>query len=139
MRTPHFLRLAQIDDQHFITACRHGLVHLTWGRITVRFTRDEFRRLAGLLERVAGASPPTSVRSGELRVTYRPDEDCEFQMDPLILLLSPGEFQEFVKATCEAIQSLDEILASGAWDHEDAEDSSPDFVTQIRRNPFSQN
>ena len=139
MRTPYFLRLAQIDDQHFITACRHGLVHLTWGRITVRFTRDEFRRMAGLLERIADTSPPTSVRSGELCITYRPDEDCEFQMDSLILLLSPTEFQEFVKATGEAIQSLDEILASGAWDHEEAEDSSPDFVTKIRRNPFSQN
>ena len=93
MRTPYFMRLVRIDDQHFITACRHGLIHLTWGRTTTRFSRDEFRRLAGLLKRAAGDLPPTSTRDGQLRVTVRLDDDCELQMGSLILLLTPAEFQ----------------------------------------------
>jgi hypothetical protein len=139
MRIPRFLQLVQIDDQHFITACRHGLVHLTWGRATVRFSRDEFRRLAGLLGRATDGLPPTSVRDGELRVTYQPEEDCEFRMGALVLLMSPPEFREFARVAGEAIQRLDKFLASGAWDREEAEDVPLDFSEQLRRNPFSLN
>lgn len=140
MRTPHFLPLAQLDDQHFITACRHGVVHLTWGRVTVRFGRDEFKRLVGLLERTTDALPPHSTHDGDLRVTYRQDEDCELQMGSLILLLSPSGFGEFVETAREALQRLDEILASGMWDRDEPEEDTPaSFLEQFRRVPFSRN
>jgi hypothetical protein len=102
-------------------------------------TRDELRRLAGLLERAADALPPTTKRAGELVITYRQDEDCEFQMGPLVLLLSPTEFQEFVKATREAVRRLDRILDSGMWDNEEPEDEPSDFWERLRRIPFSRN
>lgn len=139
MRTPHFMRLAQIDDRHFITACRNGLVHLTWGRTTTRFTREEFRRLAGLLERATDTLPPNTARHGEMRVTCRPDEDCELQLGSLILLLPPDEFQDFVQAVREAVCRLDEILASGVWDRKEPEDAHPSFLEWIQRTSFSQN
>jgi hypothetical protein len=99
MRAPHFVILAQIDPQHSISACRHGMVHLTWARITVRFVKDEFQRLAGLLQRAADNLPPSSVRDGNLWVTSRPDEDCEIRMGSLVLLLAPTEFHEFARLT----------------------------------------
>lgn len=139
MMTPHFVRLVEIDERRFITACRHGLVHVTWGRTTIRFSRDEFRQLAGLLGQVTDSLSPASGRAGKLSVTYRPDEDGEIRMDALVLLLSPVEFQAFVKAAQEAVQKLDEILASGAWNHEEPEDSPPDLLENLRRNPFSKN
>ncbi len=139
MKMPYFLRLAQIDDQHFITACRHGLVHLTWGRITMRFTRDEFRRLARLLEQTEDAIPPTSVRDGELRVTSRLDEDGELQIGPLVLLVSSDKFQELAQAMQAAVRRLDEILASGVWDKPDDEESPPNPLAQLGRVPFSRN
>jgi hypothetical protein len=139
MRTPDFVRLAQIGDQGFISACRHGLVHLTWGRTTTRLTREEFRRLAGLLERAADALPPASTHDGELSITCRLDGDCELRAGPLVLLLSPEEFQALADALREAMRRLVEILASGTWDAEEPEDDRPGFLEQIRRNPFSLN
>jgi hypothetical protein len=139
MRTPHFLKLAQVDDQHFITGCRNGIIHLTWGRATTRFGTEEFRWLADVLGRAAGAMSPASIRDGELRVTYRPEDDCEVQVGPLILLLCPPEFQEFLKAVQEAVARLDEILASGVWAKREPEDTPPGFLEQLRRIPFSRN
>jgi hypothetical protein len=139
MKAPHFLRLARIDERRFITACRHGLVHTTWGRITLRFSRDEFRQLGGLLERYAEAFSPGSVRDGEIRVTCRLDEDCEVQVGPLVLLLSPTEFEAFLKAVREAVHRLDKILASGIWDREEADEDSPSILEQFRRFSFSRN
>jgi hypothetical protein len=139
MRAPHFLQLARIDDRHFIMACRHGLVHVTWERTTIRFSRDEFRRLAGLLERATDALPPSSARDGKFRVTYRLNEDCELQMDSLVLLFSPTELEAFVQATREAVRRLDEILTSGVWDKEEPDEGPPSILEQLRQFSFSRN
>jgi hypothetical protein len=138
MRAPHFVILAQIDPQHSISACRHGMVHLTWARITVRFVKDEFQRLAGLLQRAADNLPPSSVRDGNLWVTSRPDEDCEIRMGSLVLLLAPTEFHEFARLTQKAAKSLKRILASGMWDGQESE-SPPSFLEQIQQIRFSRN
>jgi len=139
MMASHFMTLAQIDDQRFFAACRHGIVHLTWGRVTARFRQDEFRRLVRLLERATDASPPASVRDHDLRVTLRLDDDCELQMGSLVLLLSPADFQEFARAGQEAVRRLDEILASGAWDEpqEGKDPSNP--LERFRQFSFSHN
>jgi hypothetical protein len=139
MRAPGFMQLARIDERRFIMACRHGLVHVTWGRITLRFSRQEFRRLGGLVERATDALSPDSVHDGALRVTARPDEDCEVRVGPLALLLPPAEFQAFVKAVREAVQRLDEILASGIWDQDEAEEARPSVIDQLRKTRFSHN
>ena len=139
MMNPHFLPLAKLDDQHFIAACRHGIVHLTWGRVTVRYRKDEFRRLAGLLDRAGEALPPTSLRDGEIRVTCRLDEDCELKMGSLVLLLSPSQFQEFCRVAVESVDRLEDLQTSGAWDRDDPEEAPSDFTEQFRQNPFSPN
>jgi hypothetical protein len=139
MRAPSFMKLARIDGRRFITACRHGLVHVTWGRITLRFSQEEFRRLGGLLERAADALPPGSVRDGELRVVCRPDEECELRVGPLVLLLPPAEFQALVEAVREAVQRLDQILSSGMWDEDEADEAPPSVLEQLRRTIFSRN
>jgi hypothetical protein len=133
------MQLARINGQHFITACRHGLVHVTWGRITMRLGRDEFRRLTGLLRRTEDALLPSSGRDGNLQVTCRADEDCEIRVGDWILLLSPTDFQSFLKAAQEAVRRLDEILASGIWDEDDTEETQPSFFDRLRRHPFSDN
>jgi hypothetical protein len=139
MRAPHFLQLARIDEQHFIMACRHGLVHVTWDRTTIRFSRDEFRRLAGLLERAMDDLPPTLARDGRYEVTRRLDEDCELRMESLVVLLSPNQFEEFARATREAVRRLDEILSSGVWDRQEEDESLPSLLDQLRRFSFSDN
>jgi hypothetical protein len=138
MRVPHFLTLVQIDKQRFVSACRSGVVHLTWVRATVRFDRDEFRRLAWLLERAADIPPPTSLCDGGLTVTRRHDEECELQAGPVILLLSPAEFRQLARAAREAVVRLDEILDSGVWDQPD-EEGPADPLDQAGQVPFSKN
>lgn len=139
MRAPSFLQLAKIDERRFITACRHGLVHVTWGRITLRFSRDEFRWIAGVLQRAVDAVPPSFFREGELRVTYRVDEDCELQVGSLSLLFPPTEFQALAQAARDAIRRLDQILASGVWDGKEEEEAPPGILEMLRRFSFSQN
>lgn len=138
MGTPYFINLVQIDQEHYIAACRHGLVHVTWARSTVRFSRDEFRRLAGLLKQATETRPPTVLWDGDLRVTSRPDEDCELQMGSLILLLSSKEFGEFARAAQDALVRLDQFLAAGVWNKE-PEEGRPGLLDQLRRTLFSKN
>jgi hypothetical protein len=139
MRTPHFLRLAQIDEVRFISGCRSGVVHLTWNRTTIRFAADEFRRLADLLSMACQSDPPSSLWDGNLHVTCRLEEDCELRLGSLVLLLSPDELQELGQATREAVQRLDEIAASGVWDEPEEERPSANPFDLLGRPSFSQN
>jgi hypothetical protein len=142
MRAPHFVQLAAMDERRFINACRHGLVHLTWDRITVRFTRDEFRRLAGLLARSMESQPPWWRRDGEIEVTYSTPQDCSLRLGSLTLALSPNEYQALSVAVLEAVEQLDKILDAGMWNEpeaEDADDAPPSILERVRRHRFSEN
>jgi hypothetical protein len=139
MRVPHVLTLAQIDEVRFISACRSGVIHLTWVRATVRLDREEFRRLAWLLERAADIQPPTSLRDGDLSVTHRQGGECEFRVGTIVLLLSSDDFQRLAEAAQEALLRLDEILTSGVWDRMEDEDGPPDVLNGTGRVPFSKN
>jgi hypothetical protein len=125
MRTPHFLKLAEIDDHRFIMGCRHGMIHLTWGRLTVRFTRDEFRRVAGILRRAIDGLPPVFMQDGEIHVTYRGQAESELRLGPLVLLLAGDEIVELTDAARDAIHHLDDIVASGVWERKEADDNAP--------------
>jgi len=68
MSGPRFTILARIDDLHFIAACPHGVAHLTWENATLRFTLDEFKALAYLMERTIAARAPVMLTDGSLSV-----------------------------------------------------------------------
>ncbi len=139
MRVPHMMTLAQIDGQRFITACRSGVVHVTWGRVTLRFLEDEFRRWAGLLARALDPLPPAFLRDGELSIRNRPDGEGELRVGPLVLSLPLQQLQELAQAARQAVASLDEIRASGMWEQQEAEEAPPGFLELFRRIPFSRN
>jgi hypothetical protein len=130
--------LAQIDERRFITACRYGMVHVIWERATIRFSRDEFRQLAGLLERAAGARIAFTIQEGEMHVTCDLNQGGEVRVGSSSLLLSASEFHELVWAVGEAVRRLDEILASGIWEQE-PEPPQGSFLEQLRRASFSNN
>jgi hypothetical protein len=136
VRVPHFITLAQIDRAHFITACRHGVVHLTWGRTTVRFSHSQFEKLVGLVQYVADGPPPASAHDEELWVTSRLEEDSELRVGSTVILLSPSEWQAFSRAMRSAAQHLSDVLASGAWD--DPEDRVDREEQQAPSNPLLQ-
>lgn len=132
---PHVIRLAEIDERRFINACRHGVVHLTWHRVTVRLGRDEFRRLARLLSR--SSEPPGRFRDGEMAVACS-HQECEVELGPLSLTLSLPEFHELDQAVQEAVERLDEILDSGVWDQQE-EDAPRSILDRLRQHSFSEN
>ena len=139
MRAPHSLRLAEIDERRFINACRHGLVHLTWNRVTVRLSRDEFRRLARLLAR--STEPPGRFRDGEIEVVGT-HQECVVRLGPFSLTLTLIEFYTFERAIQEAVQQLDKILDAGIWDEDRAEatGSAPRSILEhFRQHRFSEN
>jgi hypothetical protein len=138
MQRPFFVTLAQLDPQRFIATCRNGLVHVTWGRTTVRFTRDEFPRLARLLEFAVDARPPATFRDGAVCITTRPDEDSELQLGPLVLLLPRDEFRRFVQTVQDAARGLDQFLAQGGF-HDEPGEPEPGVLEQLRRPGFSKN
>lgn len=140
MNMPHFLKLVEIDDHRFIMACRHGMVHLTWERLTVRFTRDEFRRVAGILTRATDGLPPVSLQDGGIHVSYRADEESELRFGPLILVLPGDDLVELAEAAREAIHHLDDIIASGVWEREESPDQTPpDLASTLGGTHFSKN
>ncbi len=145
MGTPQFVTLAQVDRQHFITACQHGIVHLTWGRVTSRLSHDEFRLLSALLDRATKPESAAPTSHGGLRITYRPDSESEVRIDAQaetwLLLLAPSKFHTFHQAVRSAAERLTEILSSGVWDKADdaEEETPPNPLEQLRRSHFSRN
>jgi hypothetical protein len=141
LRAPHFVRLAEIDARHFINACRHGLVHLTWDRVTVRLSRGEFRRLANLLAR-SSASPAVRFRDGEFESACRAHGDCQLQLGSLTLALSLEEYHALSRAAQEAVAQLDKILDAGIWDDpgpDGVESTPPSILERFRQHRFSDN
>jgi hypothetical protein len=131
--------LASIDRLRFITACRHGLIHLTWGRITLRLGRNEFRRMVRFLDATATNPATAQVRDGEVRLTLRIDEESEFRVGAAVLLLAPNEFSAFVSLCRQARDELEKILASGVWDRDQVDDEPPDHLAQFKPDSFSKN
>lgn len=142
MRAPHFITLAKIDEAHLITACRHGVVHLSWGRASVRFSRGEFERLASLVRKVADAPPPATEHERELRVISRIEEDSELRVGPVVILMNPDEWQAFTTAMKKAMRTLSSVLSSGAWSEPDEDEhrgAPPNPLAQLRDANFSDN
>ncbi|HFD40908.1 MAG TPA: hypothetical protein ENJ31_13785 [Anaerolineae bacterium] len=137
MRAPHFVQLARMDDHRFISACRHGLVHLTWGRVTLRFRREEFRQMADLLSQVQRHHPPITRRVGALIVTRQFGGDWELRVGPMALHLDSETGEAFIPIAQEAVRQLDEVLASGMWDQEP--EKAPASLEEQLHIPFSSN
>jgi len=139
MSGPRFTILARIDDLHFIAACPHGVAHLTWENVTLRFTLDEFKTMARLVERAMAARTPMMLTDGNLSVAWRPIDPCELQVGPTALRLSPSDFRRLAATVQEARRRLDDLTAAGAWAEPDQQESPPDPFQELKRIPFSLN
>jgi len=139
MSGPRFTILARIDDLHFIAACPHGVAHLTWENATLRFTLDEFKALAYLMERTIAARAPVMLTDGSLSVAWQPLDRCELRVGPAALQLPPSDFRRLAATIQEAKRRLDDLTASGAWAEPDRQESPPDPFQALKRSIFSRN
>lgn len=141
LRAPHFVRLAEIDARRFINACRHGLVHLTWDRVTVRLSRDEFRRLVGLMARSL-LSPGDLVQDDWIEAVCHVDQKCALRLGSLALKLSQDEYHVLAGAVQKAVEQLDKILDAGMWDEPGSDEvgpAPPSILERFRQHRFSDN
>ena len=139
MSGPRFTILASIDDLHFIAACPHGVAHLTWENVTLRFTLEEFKAVACLVERTIAARAPVVLTDGNLSAAWQPLDRCELRVGPAALRLPPADFRRLAATVQEARRRLDDLTAAGAWAEPDQQESPPDPFQELKRIPFSRN
>lgn len=96
------------------------------------------QQLADLLAQ-AGGPYPTTIRDGDLRITYSPEGECEVQIGAVVLVLSAGDFAQFARLLPEAAHQLAQILSSGVWERSEPETGPIDVVSQLRQTLFSRN
>ena len=132
MSGPRFTILARMDDLHFIAACPHGVAHLTWENVTLRFTLDEFKTMARLVERAIAAQTAMMLTDGNLSVAWQPLDRCELQVGPTALRLSPADFRRLAATVQEARRRLDDLTAAGAWAEPDQQESPPDPFQELK-------
>lgn len=130
-----FTVLARIDDARLISACPHGVAHLTWERATLRLSFDELAALAALLTPGPGPAPGEDARR---QLAVRPGDPGELQVGSAILRLPAAEFRQLGAAIREAWQRLEAMRASGEWEAEEPP-GREDPLAGLRQHPFSSN
>jgi hypothetical protein len=118
MARTHFSRLAHAPGQGVVSVCRHGLVHLTWGNVTIRLERDLFLRLGRLLDRALAITTPIPIYDGELSVGF---DQTHFRItvDAIEWSLSAEDFLVFREMVQKAARRLEALIASGRWEEPD--------------------
>lgn len=138
MSGPRFTILAHIDDTRFISACAHGVAHLTWERLTLRLRLDELEAVARLMAaHPAGEDRSARAESG-LLLAFRPGPPAELHVGTVVLRLSPAEVRQLGGALQQACRRLDEIRAGGEWDTSEPS-PPPDRPVPFGPIPFSKN
>ena len=120
MARAHFIQLASLEERGVITICRHGIVHLSWRNMTIRYRVHDFRRLARLLEQGGALASPIPLYDDELCVAVE-EADYRVTMGAVELLLNTEEFLAKTDMALEAVLRLDQLLASDEWREEEAE------------------
>ncbi|MFQ5814804.1 MAG: hypothetical protein ACE5I2_16625 [Anaerolineae bacterium] len=101
--------LAETDERRYIMQCEHGVIHLTWGHMTLHLTPTDFTRVAHLLE--AGVSSTAPTRTGDDRCCLVRSADGYFQLwlGNVGLHLLPVDFLLLVDMVRVALRCLTDV------------------------------
>ena len=116
MVTGHFIPLASAGDQREISVCRHGIVHLNWWNMTLRFMPEDFERLATVLK--DGQTMMVSLGphcDGDICLSSRDGRGYVLTVGPVSLTLDAAEYRSLTDMAQQARHYLKTVLASGAW------------------------
>ncbi len=139
MITGHFFPLASVDDHRDISLCRHGVIHLNWWNLTLRFLPDRFAQVVEVL-----------AHGGQMLVSLGPwcDEDvCLESRDgwyvltigPVQMALDAQEYRELAEMARQAQKRLEGVLESGWLQEPEADEAAPNFLETLHTMSFSQN
>jgi len=140
MVTGHFIPLARADEQREISVCRHGVVHLNWWNMTLRFMPRDFERLASVLQ--DGKTMVVSLGphcDGDICLSSRDGRGYVLTIGPVSLTLNAAEYRSLSDMAQQARQHLETVLASRAWTEPEVELQSANPLPGLRSPSFSVN
>jgi hypothetical protein len=113
----HFIQLASAEDWGSVLVCRHGVIHLRWGNITVRLPHEVFSRLVRLVGQGSNLASSIPLRDGELGVAIE-EGGYRVAVDFLELVLTAEAFLAFLMLVKDAHCTLEEVMARDDWQEE---------------------
>lgn len=117
MSRSHFIQLATAEDWGSVIVCRHGVVHLRWGNLTIRLPHEAFGRLVRLVNLGSTLASPIPLRDRELGVAIEED-GYRVSVDFLELVLSAEAYLAFLMLLTDALRKLQEVMARDDWEQE---------------------
>lgn len=132
MSGSHFIQLASAEDWGSVLVCRHGIVHLRWGNLTIRLPRDAFGRLVRLVGKGGTLASPIPLRDSELGVTVE-EKGYRVAIDFLELVLTAEAYLAFLMLVADAFHRLEEVMARDNWEQEPEPPTFSDDVGELLR------
>lgn len=122
--------LARVDKHRFITCCEHGIVHIVWNNVSLRFNLDEMGSLVRMVEEAAQLALQYRI-AGKKVVHIVHDQHDQFQVwiTGCGLYLSPEEFRSFVGMMTKAGKhpAIKEAVEMG----------EPTWLKELEQKPYS--
>jgi hypothetical protein len=128
----HFIQLASAEDWGSVLVCRHGVVHLRWGNVTVRLPHEVFSRLVRLVGQGSTLASAIPLRDGELGVAIE-EGGYRVAVDFLELVLTAEAYLAFLMLVKDAFCKLEEVMARDDWQQEPESLSFADDAQELLR------
>jgi hypothetical protein len=128
----HFIQLASAEDWGSVLVCRHGVIHLRWGNLTVRLPHEVFGRLVRLVGQGSSLASSIPLRDGELSVAIE-EGGYRVAVDFLELVLTAEAYLAFLILLKDALHRLQEVMAREDWQQEPESLSFADDAQELLR------
>lgn len=132
----HYTILAERDAHHHVAYCKHDVVHLTWGTVTLRFRPQDFARIINLLEQGAMGAGDRKICDGPICLIQNASGNFALIVKNFGLNLEAGDFLMLVDLVRVALLQIKHVRQNGSHS------SSPSFQMSMPKyagKPFSLN
>jgi len=140
MVTGHFIPLASADDRREISVCRHGIVHLNWWNMTLRFMPKDFERLTETLTYGKGMAVSFgSWCDGDICLSSRHGPGYVLTVASVSLALDAEDYRSLTSIAQKASRRLKTVLASKMWQEPEPESPQANPLAGLKGTNFSTN
>jgi hypothetical protein len=109
--------LAYLEQWGSIVVCRHGIIHIRWGNVSIRLQIETFQRLASLVDRGSSLPPPFSFSDGDLAIVTE-EPDYRVTIGSVELVLTADGWLAFDMIVGDGAYRLEQFLARDDWPEE---------------------
>lgn len=120
MKPKQTIILAKYDKYHFVTYCRHGVIHVRWGMTTFHLSPDEFVQLIHILEKGRIGVVNNEICNETAYLCQDEQGNFELFLDDVRLLLKATDFLHLLRLVQKALEQ---------WGYEDLD------YSQITKSP----